>query len=254
MWQNLISLAAALLLYLPLIQNITVKGFLPTEIRHESGNLHSSRIKSLRQPLLTRTGETKALSATNPRDGEGMQSLQVNPREEKKENPPSKHPTATSSLTKHDKPTHQAALTQPAGPLWAQNPGGDQDMSPKLTTNRNKRVLVLCTGGTLTMAKDPDQDNALAPVPGALTNYIEGMEELKNPDMPEVVAYEYSPLIDSSDMGPGDWAVLANDIGENYYHFDGFVVLTGTDTMAYAASALSFMLENLGKPVVFTGR
>ena len=54
-------------------------------------------------------------------------------------------------------------------------------------------------------------------------------------------------------MLKGDWAILANDIGDNYYYFDGFVILTGTDTMAYAASALSFMLESLGKPVVFTG-
>jgi L-asparaginase len=54
-------------------------------------------------------------------------------------------------------------------------------------------------------------------------------------------------------MGPGDWALLARDIQTNYYHFDGFVILMGTDTMAYAATALSFMLENLGKPVIFTG-
>jgi L-asparaginase len=54
-------------------------------------------------------------------------------------------------------------------------------------------------------------------------------------------------------IGPADWATVANDIKANYLHFDGFVVLTGTDTMAYFATALSFMLENLGKPVVFTG-
>eukprot|EP00980_Cylindrotheca_fusiformis_P005052 scaffold1070_cov140-Cylindrotheca_fusiformis.AAC.3 len=54
-------------------------------------------------------------------------------------------------------------------------------------------------------------------------------------------------------MGPGDWEMVAQDIEENYYHFDGFVVLMGTDTMAYAASALTFMFQNLGKPVVFTG-
>jgi L-asparaginase len=59
--------------------------------------------------------------------------------------------------------------------------------------------------------------------------------------------------LDSSDIGPADWALLANDIKTNYLHFDGFVILMGTDTMCYAASALSFMLENLGKPVVFTG-
>ena len=74
------------------------------------------------------------------------------------------------------------------------------------------------------MAKDPLLDNALAPVPGALTDYLQTMSELTDdPDMPEVVAHEYSPLIDSSDMGPGDWAVLAQDIGENYYHFDGLL-------------------------------
>lgn len=55
------------------------------------------------------------------------------------------------------------------------------------------------------------------------------------------------------DLGPNEWAVLAEDIEANYWHFDGFVVLQGTDTMAYVASALSFMLENLNKPVVFTG-
>ena len=161
---------------------------------------------------------------------------------------------SSPSTTTQNRPTHQAALSRQAGALWKKDPDGyDEDMSPKLT-KRQKRVLVLCTGGTLTMAKDPALDNALAPVPGSLTKYLESMAELKDdPDMPEVVAYEYSPLIDSSDMGPGDWAVLARDIGDNYYHFDGFVVLMGTDTMAYAASALSFMLENLGKPVVFTG-
>ena len=72
-------------------------------------------------------------------------------------------------------------------------------------------------------------------------------------EMPEIKVHEYSPLLDSSDMGPCDWARIAVDISKNYLYFDGFVVLTGTDTMAYTASALSFMLENLGKPVIFTG-
>ena len=116
-----------------------------------------------------------------------------------------------------------------------------------------KRVLVLCTGGTLTMAPDPEKGGALAPVEGAVTAYMREMRELHADNMPEVVAHEYSPFFDSSDMGPADWALLANDIKANYLHFDGFVVLMGTDTMAYAATALSFMLENLGKPVVFTG-
>jgi lysophospholipase len=64
---------------------------------------------------------------------------------------------------------------------------------------------------------------------------------------------EYSPLLDSSNMTVEDWIKIANDIQTYYHHFDGFVVLHGTDTMAYTASALSFMLENLGKSVILTG-
>ena len=63
----------------------------------------------------------------------------------------------------------------------------------------------------------------------------------------------FDPLIDSSDMNPERWAQLAGVIEKNYEDFDGFVVLHGSDTMAYTASALSFMLENLNKPVIFTG-
>jgi len=63
----------------------------------------------------------------------------------------------------------------------------------------------------------------------------------------------FDPLIDSSDISPGSWQQIAGIIGENYERHDGFVVLHGTDTMAYSASALSFMLENLEKPVIFTG-
>lgn len=118
---------------------------------------------------------------------------------------------------------------------------------------KRKRVLVLCTGGTLTMAPDPEKGGSLTPVQGALTEFMKTMLELQNEKMPDVVVHEYTPLLDSSDMGPPDWSLLAKDIKANYLHFDGFVVLMGTDTMAYTATALSFMLENLGKPVVFTG-
>ena len=65
--------------------------------------------------------------------------------------------------------------------------------------------------------------------------------------------YEYDPLLDSSNMTMDDWIVIAKDIKRSYEHFDGFVVLHGTDTLAYTASALSFMLEHLGKPVIVTG-
>ena len=116
-----------------------------------------------------------------------------------------------------------------------------------------KRILILCTGGTLTMAPDPNQGGSLAPVQGAISRYMKDMTELHSDGMPEYVLHEYTPFRDSSDLGPADWATLAKDIRANYLHFDGFVILMGTDTMAYCATALSFMLENLGKPVVFTG-
>ena len=154
------------------------------------------------------------------------------------------------------------SLFEPAGCLWNDdNTGdgvGDRQFIPQVSLHaedgrRRKRVLILCTGGTLTMAPDPAHGGALAPVEGALSNYMQHMNELEAEHMPDYVLHEYSPFHDSSDLGPADWARLAHDIRANYLHFDGFVILTGTDTMAYCATALSFMLENLGKPVVFTG-
>jgi L-asparaginase len=122
--------------------------------------------------------------------------------------------------------------------------------------HRKKRVLVLCTGGTLCMAPDA-VTGALTPVQGAITSYVERMQqpqnELQAATMPDVVLHEYVPFLDSSDLGPNEFINIATDIRSNYLHFDGFVVLTGTDTMAYCATALSFLLENLAKPVVFTG-
>ncbi|MEE6520568.1 hypothetical protein FKM82_018466, partial [Ascaphus truei] len=64
---------------------------------------------------------------------------------------------------------------------------------------------------------------------------------------------EYSPLLDSCNMTTDDWAKIAKDIQKHYVQYDGFVILHGTDTMAYTASALSFMCENLGKTIVLTG-
>lgn len=152
----------------------------------------------------------------------------------------------------------QISLQSPAGALYDQNENQPVYI-PQVPLHskdgrRRKRVLVLCTGGTLTMAPDPNNSKSgLRPVQGSLTQYMNEMKELENENMPEVVTHEYTPLLDSSDLGPAEWAVLAQDIKTNYHYFDGFVVLMGTDTMAYTATALSFMLENLGKPVVFTG-
>src|SRR5258706_11174685 len=82
---------------------------------------------------------------------------------------------------------------------------------------------------------------------------MHGMPELKHPSMPLFKVHEYAPLLDSSNMTPREWVAIARDIGDHYDHYDGFVVLHGTDTMAYTTSALPFMLQGLGKRVVVTG-
>ncbi len=89
--------------------------------------------------------------------------------------------------------------------------------------------------------------------PGHLARLLESMRELDDPAMPVLALHEFQPLLDSSDMVPADWLRIARAIEEHYEDVDGFVVLHGTDTLAYTASALSFMLEGLGKPVILTG-
>ena len=117
--------------------------------------------------------------------------------------------------------------------------------------NEARRVLLIYTGGTLGMIKLPD--GSLAPERGGLARAIREMPEMRDPSMPDLDFIEYDPLIDSSNVSPADWARLARQIRDNYYDYDGFVIAHGTDTMAYTASALSFMLEGLGKAVVLTG-
>lgn len=113
-----------------------------------------------------------------------------------------------------------------------------------------KRVYVIYTGGTIGMMRTPE---GYAPAPGSLQEQMKGMPELRDPSMPDVMIHEYEPLLDSSNMTPAEWMKIARDIAGNYDDYDGFVVLHGTDTMAYTASALPFILEGLGKPVVVTG-
>lgn len=96
------------------------------------------------------------------------------------------------------------------------------------------------------------QDGYL-PVPGYLAHQILSIQEMKNESMPEYDIFEYNPLLDSSNMTPDNWVTIAGDIREKYYDYDGFVVLHGTDTMSYTASALAFMLEGIEKPVIVTG-
>ncbi len=113
-----------------------------------------------------------------------------------------------------------------------------------------KRVCILYTGGTIGMKPT---SRGYAPEAGYLGRVMASMPDFSSPEMPEYVIREYSPLLDSSNMGPKHWLAIARDIADTYHDFDGFVVIHGTDTMAYTASALPFMLEGLAKPVVITG-
>lgn len=113
-----------------------------------------------------------------------------------------------------------------------------------------KRIYVAYTGGTIGMKAS---ENGYVPVNGHLTESILAMPEFYRQEMPDFTIHEYQPLIDSSNMTPNDWQRIGDDIFKHYDHYDGFVVLHGTDTMAYTSSALSFMFENLSKPVIVTG-
>ena len=110
-------------------------------------------------------------------------------------------------------------------------------------------VLLIYTGGTIGMIENQET--------GALEAFnfdqlVENVPELKRFNY-SIDSYQFTPPIDSSDMEPSLWSKLVKIIEKNYNKYDGFVILHGTDTMAFTASALSFMLEDLSKPVILTG-
>lgn len=120
-----------------------------------------------------------------------------------------------------------------------------------MNSHKSKEVsiLIIYTGGTIGMVQHP-QTGTLAPVK---------FEKITD-EVPELSKFNYNiktivldPVLDSSNMNPALWIRIAKTIEKNYNLYDGFVILHGTDTMAYTASALSFMFENLDKPVIFTG-
>ncbi len=110
-------------------------------------------------------------------------------------------------------------------------------------------ILIIYTGGTIGMKTDAATG---ALVPFDFSGIYEEFPSLKRLNV-DIDVETMNPVIDSSNVSPDNWVTLARLIRDNYAHYDGFVVLHGTDTMSYTASALSFMLENLSKPVVFTG-
>ncbi|KAK2184168.1 hypothetical protein NP493_277g00013 [Ridgeia piscesae] len=147
----------------------------------------------------------------------------------------------------------------------------DQELEPAPLS----KLLVIYTGGTIGMKSSggvySPKPDYLVPMLRKLPMFHDASYPLlqkhnkKMSELPLVMpqstegrriiycVYEYDPLLDSSNMTVDDYAQMALDIKTNYDHFDGFVILHGTDTMSYTASALSFMLENLGKPVILTG-
>ena len=115
--------------------------------------------------------------------------------------------------------------------------------------DKKPNILLIYTGGTIGMVKDYKS--------GALKAFdfntlLKSIPELNQLDC-NIESVSFDEPLDSSNMNPEHWATIAELIESNYSVYDGFVVLHGSDTMSYTASALSFMLENLTKPVIFTG-
>lgn len=113
-----------------------------------------------------------------------------------------------------------------------------------------KKVYIAYTGGTIGMQQ---VNGRYLPIPNFLQQLMADNPAFHHPELPHFTIHQYDPLLDSPNMTPGDWSRIATDICDHYDAYDGFIVLHGTDTMAYTASALAFMLDGLGKPVICTG-
>ena len=113
-----------------------------------------------------------------------------------------------------------------------------------------KRILVIYTGGTIGMVSTP---SGYAPEKAAFHDLLDRIPELHAEGMPAWDIVDMEPLLDSSNITVREWNAIGALIADHYADYDGFVVLHGTDTMAYTASALSFMLRGNGKPVILTG-
>ena len=117
------------------------------------------------------------------------------------------------------------------------------------TQTKRPKIQIIYTGGTIGMIENPET-HALQPFD--FSHLIDNVPKIKKLDF-DIDHIQFNPPIDSSNMDPSHWRDIALAIEEHYDRYDGFVVLHGTDTMAFTASALSFMLENLSKPVIITG-
>ena len=112
------------------------------------------------------------------------------------------------------------------------------------------KILIINTGGTISMVSS---SRGYVPDGAGFAEKLKNMDLLKDPSMPQWDLTETVPLLDSSNITVSEWNSIGKLVSENYEGYDGFVILHGTDTMAYTASALSFMLQGLDKPVILTG-
>lgn len=122
-------------------------------------------------------------------------------------------------------------------------------MTPMTPENRKSSLLLIYTGGTIGMKQDLASQTLR---PFDFSQILDEVPEIRKFAF-RLDAHTFDPLIDSSDVEPALWQSLAGLIRDNYDRYDGFIILHGTDTMSYSASALSFMLDGLTKPVIFTG-
>jgi L-asparaginase len=118
-----------------------------------------------------------------------------------------------------------------------------------MKTKKEISILIIYTGGTIGMVHDPETGSL---VPIDFRHITDHVPELRKFGY-DLHSVSFNPVKDSSNIDPEVWIKMVEIIEQSYEDFDGFVVLHGTDTMAYTASALSFMLENLSKPVILTG-
>ena len=115
--------------------------------------------------------------------------------------------------------------------------------------SRNQNLLIIYTGGTIGMVEDPDDKSLKLLDFNHISEEISELKKIKH----SITWKSLDPVIDSSYINPENWIQMAQMVFDYYNEYDGFIILHGTDTMAYSASALSFLLENLRKPVVYTG-
>jgi L-asparaginase len=113
-----------------------------------------------------------------------------------------------------------------------------------------KRVYIAYTGGTIGMKQ---VGGNYLPISNYLQEEMAAIPAFSHPSLPAYTIQEYTPLLDSPNMTPADWSRIARDVCSRYDEYDGFIVLHGTDTMAYTASALAFMVDGLSKPIIVTG-